>query len=57
MAFLVEMYYLVEMWLVLILELFNRWHYEIRMMEHSLQSLTWQTLNKREKEGSYKCRR
>ena len=57
MAFLVEMYYLVEMWLVLILELFNRGHYEIRMMEHSLQSLTWQTLNKREKEGSYKCRR
>ena len=33
MAFLVEMYYLVEMWLVLILELFNRGHYEIRMME------------------------
>lgn len=52
MTFLVEMYYLVEMWLVLILELFNRGHYEIRMMEYSLQSLTWQTLNKREKEGS-----
>lgn len=33
-------------------ELFNRGHYEIRMMEYSLQSLTWQTLNKREKEGS-----
>ena len=52
MTFLVEMYYLVEMWLVLILELFNRGNYEIRMMECSLQSLTWQILNKREKEGS-----